>query len=275
MSNQDQLAWERRLAPLAALAAAVAAGVLFTQIVLEQAVVLADRPETTRGYLLAVDEHAGTLIVSRVMQAIGSIALLVVLWYLFKATRHRRPELPGVLIYLVYAGPLLYGLGGLLGVLDQIDVADTFASGEPTLGEEGEERADDLSGSPGVPVIATSAAGGLAVAILFVLVSLNAMRAGLVSRFTGILGVIVGALTVLPLFPGGSIVIEVFWLGSLIALFTDRWPGGRGRAWSSGRAEVWPTAAQRRAAAAEAEAPPEPAEPERKPSRKRNRKKRR
>jgi hypothetical protein len=275
VTREEQLAWERRLGPVAAGAAVAAALLLLVQTFLVQFVVLEDSPETDRGALLALDDHAGLLVVSSVLQALGTLALLVVFWYLFRVTRHRRPELPAVFIWLVYAGPVLYALGGLLGALDRVDVADRFASGSPTSGGAGEERAEDLLDDPAVLTIAFSATGTLVLAILYVLISLNAMRAGVLSRFTGVLGIVVGALMVIPLVPGGSLIIEVFWLGALGALFLGRWPGGRGAAWESGTAEPWITPAQRRAleagGAAQAEEPADAETPQRRSSRKRRR----
>jgi hypothetical protein len=72
-----------------------------------------------------------------------------------------------------------------------------------------------------------------------ILVSLNAMRAGLLSRFMGVLGVILGALFVLPLI--ASPIIQLFWLLALGVLFIGKWPGGRGPAWETGEAVPWPS----------------------------------
>ncbi|MCL6441315.1 MAG: tripartite tricarboxylate transporter permease [Thermoleophilum sp.] len=96
-----------------------------------------------------------------------------------------------------------------------------------------------------VPVIVALAfVGTLLVAASIVFANVVAMRAGLVSRFLGIVGIIVGALHVLPL-AGGPQILQVFWLGALALLFLDRWPGGRGPAWSSGQAEPWPVPQRR------------------------------
>jgi hypothetical protein len=281
VTNEEQLGWERRFSPLAAVAAFLAAVLVIAQFAVTQAVVFADRPTGDRGFLIAIDENSGGLFVSGVLQAIGALGLGVVFWYLFRATRHRRAELPGWLVGIVYAGPLLYAAAGVLGVLDRIDIADQFVSGSPTSGNPGEERADDLLKNPSGVTVALGFAGTLSIALLYVLISMNAMRAGLLSRFTGVMGIVVGALVVLPLVPGGSFVIQIFWLGALGVLFLGRWPGGRGPAWESGQAEPWPTAAQRREAATAGE-PNEPAAapdpeplPERPSSRKRKRKKRR
>jgi hypothetical protein len=110
------------------------------------------------------------------------------------------------------------------------------------------------------------------------------MRAGLLSRFMGILGIFVGVLLVIPL---GVQILQLFWFAALGLLFLDRWPGGRGPAWQTAEAIPWPGAAEqreeieRRRAEREGivEAPPE-TEPEveagdpRPTSRKRRKKKR-
>jgi hypothetical protein len=79
----------------------------------------------------------------------------------------------------------------------------------------------------------------------------------------GVLGVILGALFVLPLI--ASPIIQLFWLLALGALFLNLWPGGRGPAWETGEPEPWPSAQGRLGRPAEEndeEEEPEP-EPER------------
>jgi hypothetical protein len=122
---------------------------------------------------------------------------------------------------------------------------------------------------------------------------LRARRAGLMSQFMSILGVVAGALMVLQLMPLVPEVTRAFWLGAVGALFLGSWPGGRGPAWETGQPDPWPSAADRRgpvpaggaadagggangangASAGTAPAEPEPV-PQRPSSRKRRRKKR-
>src|SRR3954467_2739471 len=83
----------------------------------------------------------------------------------------------------------------------------------------------------------------------FVLIGMHAMRAGLLSRFMGILGVIVGALTAIPIL-GGAPVVQLFWLIAMAVLFLNRWPQGRGPAWEEVEPIPWPTAQDRRDAIA-------------------------
>jgi hypothetical protein len=80
--------------------------------------------------------------------------------------------------------------------------------------------------------------GRLGLAVGFVMVSLNAMRVGLLTRFMGVLGILSGLLfllqvTALP-------VVQAFWLVALGAMISGRWRSVP-PAWSSGRPEPWPT----------------------------------
>jgi cell division septation protein DedD len=61
----------------------------------------------------------------------------------------------------------------------------------------------------------------------------------------GVLGIIVGVLTAIPLL-GGAPVVQLFWLVAMAMLFLGRWPQGRGPAWDSGEAIPWPSAADKR-----------------------------
>ena len=265
--DDSQREWERRFGPVAA-GAAVAGVVLLLAQVGFQAIALSGAGSGDRGGLLAIHDHKGPFMASGVAAALSGLALGVVFWYLFRVTKYRRPELPAALIYLIYAAALLFAGARIAAAVHTLDLADQFASGAVHT----EHRADDLLNNGNTLIGGLGLASNLAVAILFVLLSLNASRAGVLSRFMSIVGTIVGASAVL--LAGGSLVIEIFWLGALAVLFLDRWPGGRGPAWESGVSEPWPTAAQRRAAEQEDATPEEPEEPKppaRRSSRKRQR----
>jgi hypothetical protein len=265
--HDAQLEWERRAGRWAAAAAFASSAFLVANTILVQAVVLQDRPTGDRGILLAIDEYAGAFLASAFVQALNYAGLGVVLWYLFRVTRYRRSELPTWFIWLVYLGPVMFGVASVLSALDRIDIADQFASDGQTQDRAGERRAEDLLDERGPVPVALGAAGTLALAFSLVLVSLNAMRAGVLSRFLGIIGIIVGALYVIPIF-GGPLIVQIFWLGALGAVFLGYWPGGRGEAWETGTAAHWPSAGERRRealgerAAADSEPEPEPEEPE-------------
>jgi hypothetical protein len=70
------------------------------------------------------------------------------------------------------------------------------------------------------------------------------MRVGLLTRFTGFLGMIVGGTLILPLDQFG--IIRSFWLIAVGLMILGRLPGGRPPAWSKGEAVPWPTQQQLR-----------------------------
>jgi hypothetical protein len=86
----------------------------------------------------------------------------------------------------------------------------------------------------------------LALGFGIAIISLNAMRVGLLTRFMGVLGVIVGVAVapILPIDQQG--IIRVFWLAALGMLFLGRLPSGTPKAWATGKPEPWPSQQQLR-----------------------------
>jgi hypothetical protein len=162
-------------------------------------------------------------------------------------------------------GAVVLALQALLSAFGTNAAVHEFLDGQRTV-----DAARDLTGN-GLLVLGSilDLAGRLALGAAFVLVCLNAMRAGLLTRFMGVLGIIVGALLVIPL--GSPLpIVQVFWLLALGALILGYWPSGVPQAWRSGEAVPWPSSQEiREARRAEMErrrgAPPrrepEPEEP--------------
>jgi hypothetical protein len=94
--------------------------------------------------------------------------------------------------------------------------------------------------------------GELLLAISFVMVSLNAMRVGLLTRFLGFLGIIGGVLTLFVITPVP--IVQFYWLAAVAYLLSGRWPSGVPPAWRTGRAERWPSAQEARQQQAQARA---------------------
>jgi hypothetical protein len=296
VSDQEQLQWEARFGRPAAVAA-FAAGILLlagTFITLSS---YTDRPHISRvaDSLLSVNENPGTFIASSVLQALSALCLIGVFYYLFRATSHRLPQFPNWFLYVILVGPVLYAISQVLGAIDRTDVAQIFADQTSHVGKfcpairgsAGDDCASDLLKDQLSPVlIGLSLAGLVATAFLFVMLPLRARRAGLMSQFMAVLGVVAGALMVLQLAPLVPQIVQAFWLGAVGAMFLGSWPGGRGPAWETAEAEPWPTAAQRRGlvpaggsdgggAASGNGASAEPVEPEPVPQRPSSRKRRR
>jgi hypothetical protein len=183
--------------------------------------------------------------------------------YLFRETKARRLEMPNVARVTLYLGA---ALGAVAAVLSQVLL--TIQSGRYLAETPGDYfAARKLVFGGGGPVVqGMSTAGDLALGFAFVLISLHAMRVGLLTRFMGVLGIIIGVVSVLPRqLVGPAPVLQWFWLGALAYLFAGRWPGGVPPAWRTGRAEPWPSARelreQREREQARAQAPAEDAEP--------------
>jgi hypothetical protein len=305
VSDQDQLAWEARFGRAAAAFAFASGFLLLAGTFVLQSMVEDRGGERIRAlpdFLLSIDDAPGTMVASQVVIAVSALCLIPVFVYIFRAIVHRIPQVPRWFVYLIVIGPVFYAISLVMGAIDRVDVAELFAERSSDVGEfcpaiagkAGEECAKDLIADDVRPLgIGLSLAGSVGTAFLFVMLPLRARRAGLMSQFMSILGVVAGALMVLQLMPLVPEVTRAFWLGAVGALFLGSWPGGRGPAWETGQPDPWPSAADRRgpvpaggaadagggangangASAGTAPAEPEPV-PQRPSSRKRRRKKR-
>lgn len=241
--HDEQLRWEARAGRPAGIAAAIAAVLLIGASIYLQASI-GETADDTDDLLRLVDDHGSEFIASGGIQAVGLLLLIPVLGYLYRAARYRRPQTPRIALVLLVAAPVVAAVLGILRQAEFVSVAGDFVDSGAGTGQAAEDRAEDMIDDSSLPVISGVGFGAnLALGFAIVLLSLNAMRAGLTSRFLGIIGIIIGVLYVLPV-AGGPQIVQFFWLGALAALFMGRWPGGRGPAWSSGEADPWPTAAE-------------------------------
>jgi hypothetical protein len=244
-SKVEQLDWESRAGKFAAIAA-FGAIILSVGSNVYVSSTLDRTPESgnTRQLLEIRDAQPEAFMTGAVLSAIGTLLLIAVLLYLYRVTKLRRPELPFAVLPLAILGPVLVAVAGILVQLDFNDIASEFTSSGPRK----EARAEDLVGERSVLAQSVGLSGALAMAFATILISQSAMRAGLLSRFLGILGIVVGAIYVMgTLFPLGTDLVQLFWLLALGLIFMGKWPGGRGPAWETGEAVEWPSAADRRA----------------------------
>ena len=186
---------------------------------------------------LFYDEHAAEFILVAVLLAATAALMGLTLAYLFRATRRRRPELPRVAIVATVAGATLLAVGEL--VLPISIVVETRA-----LAGEARPTADAARDALLPPTAIVGGAmrtlGMFGLGAGFIMIALNAMKVGLLTRFMGVLGIIVGALTIVPL--GASLpIVQAFWLAAIGALFLGYWPPGLPAAWTTGEAQPWPT----------------------------------
>jgi hypothetical protein len=297
---EKQLAWEGRqrkpagimalLAALLTIGAELWSGSLFRDVPrgsyvesLEQLTrpgPIGDRPSVRLDFFEFYDQHASAIFASNLLRALGYVALAWVLTFLAAATRARREQFPRFGMYVGLIGGILYAISTLVGAFAIGSAVSNFLDGPRTVAAATQISSDSL--------LVTGQFIGLAAQVClatgFVLICLNAMRAGLLTRFMGILGVITGVLVIVPI---ALLPVQMVWLIAIAALLLGVLPGGEPAAWRTGREEPWPSqqeiAAQRRAAAearrggkAAPEPEPEavPAGPEHPASKKRKRKRR-
>jgi hypothetical protein len=315
---KEQVAWELRLRPRIGLLA-LASGVLYLASQVVQTVAFRNAPTVSlvqgitpalRGVanpqvspkvaeIRFLSHHAAVLVVGSVVAAASLVLIAVVLGFLADAARFRRPDGPRPARPLAVYGALGFAV---LSIAHQVIAA--ISTHKFVTGHDFTNHAADQAIRTGTALTVDTYLN-LPVALAFgagvVMVSMNIMRTGLVTRFMGILGCIVGVLYILPLSQSLSI-LTVFWLIALGTLLMGRWPSGDPPAWEAGEARPWPSQAEQREARgdaprdstrrggrgasakpatakaaagrsdAAAQAPPEPAAPVHSSSRKRKRK---
>ena len=251
---EDTLAWEAEQRPRAAIAA-IAAGLLLLIGSIITGVALSDQPQVT--VIEALRDAAGSppadgglrtaaalfyhdrtisLTVGQVLFGLGGLLASGALIYLFLATRARKPGMGQAALIALAVG----GVAVVVGVVVAQVARDVSLASFASSSDHGTAAAHDAITPPAYVVGSLfQYLGRLALAVGFLMVALNAMRVGLLTRFMGVLGVLSGLLfllqvTALP-------VVQAFWLVALGALFARQWPRAVPPAWTSGKAEPWPS----------------------------------
>lgn len=243
---QQRLDYEARVRTRQVVLAA-AAGVLVIVAVLVQ--LPGVHVKVSEGTLGLITEHKrGALdVIGAVVSALGSLALGWTLLFLFDAARARDPR-----VRPTFMGPVALAAGAIAAVAGVASaVATTRAASEfVSSGNQTWPEAHALLTRSWVVIPQVGVyLGAFLIAISLVLISLSAMRVGLLPRFMGYLGIIAGVLTIIPLVP--IPIVEAYWLAALAYLLSGRWPSGVPPAWTSGRAVPWPSSQELRAARAQ------------------------
>jgi hypothetical protein len=274
VDREEQLTWERKWAPFAAGAAFLSALLSLAAFLYQRSITPV--PQNVAQFLVSLDEKSGKYLFDTILSALSAMLLAPILYYLYRATKARRPIVPKLALFLAIIAPIGYGAVVVATAVNQASIAHDFVRAGKAdgvvVGKKADKTVDDRKGSANdnakKAVASSGALAGVSIAvtlglaIAFVLICLNAMRAGLLSRFTGSLGMVIGALYVFQfLIPPG--LVQLFWLPAIGLLFLNRWPQGRGPAWDAGEAQPWPTAQDRRDAIAGVEPSERPQRPAR------------
>jgi hypothetical protein len=248
------LAWEARNRTWAGVVAIVA-GVLTIAGAVITAIALSDKPSVTAfdalrdatgaraandglkaASVLYVHDKAAALTFGQALTALSGLLSALALVYLYRAIRARREGFGQLGLIALAIGGVLSFVGGLVPQI-AVDVTSArFAS----AADHSTLAAHDAIQPP----VALAGAligyiGTLALAVGFLVVAVNGMRLGLLTRFMGTLGIIAGVLWVLPIV--SLPIVQAFWLITLGVLFLRLIPQAVPPAWRSGRAEPWPS----------------------------------
>jgi hypothetical protein len=254
---EDVLARERTAKPrigLAALAAAVlavVAGVLpqaiysnFPRVFVLDSVRDAageniGRDGLRTAQILFIDDHALPLLLVAIAQSATAVLIGLLLVFLFDASVARGGTIPRIARTLAIVGAGATALSALVLQIAVMISASDFAS---SADHSTAAAHDALRGGVVVAASGLGFLGSITLAAAFVLIAIGAMRVGLLTRFLGVLGAIVGALILLgPLSGSPTFIVQAFWLGMIGALLLGRFPRNIPPAWTSGEAMPWPT----------------------------------
>lgn len=266
VDTDTQLAWEKRHRPRAAIAAVLSAlgliafyvgGQILGQDVptssgLEsftraaQPGPIGELPSLRTEYFEYLDSRSGLLFLIGFGGLVGYIGLAWSVGFLAVAARGREAPMRKWIVYIPIVGGVVVGVSTLMAQVGTLMLTNEFLDGPRTV-----EAAVGLENDLVLWANALFQLGLLTLAVGLVMVSLNAMRVGLLTRLMGYIGIVTGVMLVLFQLP----IVQIFWIAALGVLFSGRWPGGVPPAWKSGHAEPWPSRAPAASAPASTPAP--------------------
>jgi hypothetical protein len=279
--HEQILEWERRWSLPVGLTALLAVALMIASGLVSSVSGTGDAE-----LLRSAHEHAGSVTLAGLLQALGFALLAVPLVYLFRVVRARSDRVRNQLIGLVVIAPLFLGLSAALATEARHEAADQFVAGEAksTLSpkearkecvsqrqdEGGKDFADEFDPAPGESALAAceerkleddEASNAIGEASLASFVSGLGIAGALgfvVALFysclwamrTGILTRFWGSLGMAVGIAAllGLIVFTLGWFLYFAFLVLGKVPGGRPPAWAAGEAIPWPTPGEKAAA---------------------------
>ena len=150
-----------------------------------------DLPSLRTPYFEFYDERAVTVLLTAVARGIGFVAVAFMLVYLGLAVRNRSEAFRQLWIYVALAGGLLGAIATIMFTIGTSAEISSFLDGPRTV-----DRAADIGDSTvlvtaqliGIPGTQAIGIASLALGLGWVVICLNAMRVGLLTRFMGVLG---------------------------------------------------------------------------------------
>jgi len=242
MSVSDQLSYEARVRTRQALVAGGTALLLIAAAAAQLAGSQVKVSELTV-QLIQVHKRFPLDLVGAVVDAVGLLGLIWSLTFLFGVARAGKPEMSPAVRTLAIAGGIVSGIGGIVYAAVIAAKASEFVQ----HGTQSYVQAKQVTKGAALPALQTlDIAAQFVLALAIILIALNAMRVGLLTRFMGYFGILAGAASMLLIGSPPAVALQVFWLLALGFLFSGRWPNGDPPSWRTGRAEPWPSSVEMR-----------------------------
>lgn len=282
MRQRDTVAWESRWAVPVAVATFAAVGLLVGSNLASQV-----SGEGDAEILRSAHEHAGSVLLTGLLQTFAFFLLAAPLFYVFRAVRARSDRVRQQLVGLVVIAPIFLAISSGLTIGARDEAADQFVAGEakstlsapeaqrkctterreegakafteefePARGETAQEacetrkRADDeAKNAIGEASLAPLVSGiGIAGGLGF---AVALFYSCLWAMRTGILTrfwASLGMVSGVAFLLGPLFIISLIWFVYFGLVVLDRLPGGRPPAWAAGEAIPWPSPGEKAAA---------------------------
>ncbi len=193
----------------------------------------------------SISHHAFALIAGGTIKSLSLVVLVLVLLLLLDATRFRRPETFAPARVLVIAGGLTLAVVNVAHQTVLAIRAHNFA-----LGHDFSNHAVNqvlTQGTVNIVGELLSLVAALALVVGMIATCVNAIRAGLLTRWMGVIGILAAVLILFPIGGEALEIVPAFWLVGMGVLYMGRWPNGDPPAWADGEARPWPSQAEARA----------------------------
>jgi hypothetical protein len=138
-TRSEQLEWESRWAVPAGIVTLLAVAILVGSAVVIGAVNGDGEAELLR----SAHEHASSVTLASILEAIGFTMLVVPLFFLFRAVAARSDRVRYQLVGLIVAAPLFFAVSAVLNAVATNEAADNFVSGKATATLTREEAAEE------------------------------------------------------------------------------------------------------------------------------------
>ena len=147
-SKQQLLAFQARWQRRAGLAGLVGAFIVAASVVLQQVGLNVPSGKSDADQLVFEHAHSSRLIYSSILQAVGLMAFVVPLLFLFRSANGRAARMRGAFAGLIVLGPLAFGLGLALSSVGSTKAADKFHDQAPAVVQHARQQAEQAQGAP-------------------------------------------------------------------------------------------------------------------------------